>query len=239
VDASDGRRVDQSYLVAGVERRTALPGCWCASSQSRRTGLVGNHTEWSLHQTYSSLQRQTQQHLVHLTVPVVIDSNELNRMSCNAIWFRLWVYPVKRFLPSCMMLLLCSCACLRLSSSTHHQESELQQSSLKANPDHLWLNHQGLQLIICAHHGGLGTTTCEREVALIQRDAACPRRLAETIKLKWYVACTGNVADGNNVRTTAGILIHRAESNAWLVLIKWLGEIRLRKAPIPSDSSHW
>lgn len=76
----------------------------------------------------------------------------------------------------------------------------------------------------------------EQEVALIQRDATCPWRPTDTINLQWYVARLGNIADGNRVLGTASYLIHWPTSDARLVLIKWLGEIWLRKAAMPSDS---
>lgn len=78
-----------------------------------------------------------------------------------------------------------------------------------------------------------------REVTLIQRDATCPWRRTDIISLRWYVAWTGNIADRKSTPATASYLIHWPTSDARLVLIKWLGEIRLRKATVPSDSSHW
>lgn len=77
----------------------------------------------------------------------------------------------------------------------------------------------------------------EQEVALIQRDATCPWWLADPINPQWYVACTGNFADRNSMLTTVSYLIHWPSSDARLVLLKWLWEIRLRKATISSDSS--
>lgn len=102
-----------------------------------------------------------------------------------------------------------------------------------------------LQLIIWAHRrmprdkrvSWLPVAPLKQEVALIQRDAACPWRLNDTISRQWYVAGTGNIADGNRVLGTASYLIHWPTSDARLVLIKWLGEIWLRKAVMPSDSS--
>lgn len=46
----------------------------------------------------------------------------------------------KQNLPSCLCFFFFSCLCL--SSLTNHQESRLQQPSLKANQDQGWLNHQ-------------------------------------------------------------------------------------------------
>lgn len=153
VDDNDRRK--ESHLVAGLVRRMALPGCWCASSQSHHRDPAGNHTEKSPHQTYSSLHRETQQNLVYLNETIITDEEN---------WF-IWMR--RRFLSDPMQKTLDSYlfgvfrACQRLSSLASHQESELQQSSLKASQDHLWLDHQSLQLIIWAHHRSLGTNMCE------------------------------------------------------------------------------
>lgn len=144
----------------------------------------------------------------------------------------------KQNLPSCFL------SCLCLNSLTNHQESRLQHPSLKANQDHSWLNHRAFSWSSEPIAKALGQTCVswlpvaplKQEVALIQRDASCPRRPTDTISLQWYVACSGNIADGNRVLGTASYLIHWPTSDSWLVLIKWLGKIWLRKATMPSDS---
>lgn len=152
------RQERKSHLVAGLVRRMGLPGCWCASSRSHRRDPAGSHTERSPHQTYSSLQRETQQDLNHLGAEMLTNwTNQFKfiwmqrEFPSDGVQSNLGSVPVCRFFS----------AGLCRSSLTNHQESELQQSSLKASQDHLWLNHQGLQLIIWAHHQSLGTTMCE------------------------------------------------------------------------------
>lgn len=143
----------------------------------------------------------------------------------------------KQNLPSCFL------SCLCLNSLTNHQE--LQQPSLKANQDHSWLNHRAFSWSSEPIAKALGRTRVswlpvaplQEEVALIQRDATCPWRPPDTISLQWYVARPGNIADGNRVLGTASYLIHWPTSDSQLVLIKCLGEIWLRKATMPSDSS--
>lgn len=142
-------------------------------------------------------------------------------------------------MPTCFLSSLC------LNSLTNQQESRLQQPSLRANQDHGWLNHRAFSWSSEPFSEAVGQTCVswlpvaplKQEAALMRRDATCPWRPTDTISLQWYVACPGDIADRNRVLGTASYLIHWPTSDARLVLIKWLGEIWLRKAVMPSDSS--
>lgn len=235
----------KSHLVAGPGRRMALPGCWCASSRSHRRDPAGSHTERSPHQTYSSLQRQTQQDLNHLRPWMV--TNWTNQF--QFIWMQ-HEFPSDQSAVKLSDSFLCVVfLCGPVSQLINKPPgvwaptviTQGQSGSPLTQPSGAfsWSSEPITKAWGQPCVSWPPVASLKQEVTLIQRDATCPCRRTDIIDLQWYVAWTGNIADRKSMPATASYLIHWPTSDARLVLIKWLGEIWLRKATVPSDSSHW
>lgn len=144
-------------LVAGVVRHMALPVCWCVSSQSHHKGLAGNRTARSPHRMYNFLQKKRENKKtaeVMGTKPQLVESSQLHFITTKAF--------LRSFQKTFGLFIVCFYVCEPLSELIRKTPGVWAPAVItQGSQDHLWLNHRSLQLIIWAHHHGLGTTMCE------------------------------------------------------------------------------